>query len=107
MRCLWKAIRLPLIAALLILEPLVGLLCSLAFVLGVIACVIFLASPASANFPLFKMLVTFGSLGATAILLQGLIALLSDRVGGGHTSDRNSTATHFDEMSTHSRRRYR
>ena len=105
MRCLWNAIRLPLIAALLLLEPLLGFLCSLAFVLGVIACVIFLASPVSANFPLFKMLVTFGSLGATAILLQGLIALLSHRVGGGHRPDRNSIATHFGETNTHCRRR--
>ncbi len=75
MRVLWKAICLPVAVGLLLLEPLVGILCSLVVVLGIVACVIFLASPAGVHFPLLKMLAVFGSLGAAAILYQGLIAL--------------------------------
>jgi hypothetical protein len=48
----------------------------MAFVLGLVACVIFLASPAGAHFPLLKMVAIFGGLGGAAILYQGLIALL-------------------------------
>jgi hypothetical protein len=75
MRVLWKVIRVLVVGGLLLLEPLVGVLCSLAVVLGIVACVIFLASPAGAHFPLLKMLAFFGSFGAAAILYQGLIAL--------------------------------
>jgi hypothetical protein len=76
MHIVWKVLRLPVVGGLLLLDPLVGVLCSLAFVFGVVACLIFLASPASAHFPLLKMLAVFGGFGVAAILYQGLIALL-------------------------------
>ena len=75
MRVLWYLIRLLLVGGLLLLEPLVGVMCSLAVVVGGIACVIFLASPAGEHFPLIKMLAVFGSFVVTAILYYGLIAL--------------------------------
>jgi hypothetical protein len=76
MRLVWKIIRVPVVGGLLLLDPLVGVLCSMAFVLGLVACVIFLASPAGAHFPLLKMVAVFVGLGGAAILYQGLIALL-------------------------------
>ncbi len=84
MRRLWKVIRFTVAGALLLLEPLVGVLCSLVFVLGVVACPIFLASPAGAHFPLLKMLLVFGSFVIVAIVYQGLLALICGRKG---TSD--------------------
>jgi hypothetical protein len=75
MRIVWKMIRLAVVGGLLLLEPLVGVLCSLAFVLGVVACVIFLASPAGAHFPFLTMVAVFGSFGAAAILFQCLIVI--------------------------------
>ncbi len=76
MRLVWKIIRVPVVGGLLLLEPLVGVLCSMAFVLGLVAGIIFLASPAGAHFPLLKMVAVFGGLGGSANLCQGLIALL-------------------------------
>jgi len=77
MRLVWKIIRVPVVGGFLLLEPLVGVLCSMAFVLGLVACAIFLASPAGAHFPLLKLVAVFGCVGGAAILYQGLIAVLT------------------------------
>lgn len=77
MRLVWKLIRVPVGAGLLLLEPLVGFLCSMGFVLGLVACLIFQASLAGTHFPLLKMVAFFGGLGGVANLYQGLITLLT------------------------------
>jgi hypothetical protein len=76
-RCLWSAVRLPLVAALTLLEPAVRYLCSIAMVLGVFASVMFEISAAGPRFPFLGMLGLSLGFGVVLFLYYGLMALLS------------------------------
>ncbi len=72
----WSMVRLPLLALLTLLEPLVRALFSLAMVLGIVAATVFELSSAGAQFEFLAMFV--GSLGCGVVLLlyYGLCAVL-------------------------------
>lgn len=76
-RLLWNAARMPVLAILLLLEPAVRLICSLALVLGVFASVMFEISAAGSRFPFLWMLALSLGSGVALILYYGLIAFLS------------------------------
>lgn len=60
-RVLWNVIRVPIVAVLLLLEPVVSFVCSLGLVLGIFTCIVFELSAVDPKFPLGKMLVfSFG-----------------------------------------------
>jgi len=72
---LWNGIRLPIAAVLLALEPVVGFICSLGLVLGVLACILFELSAAGPRFPLAKMLSVSLGFGVILFLYYGLLSL--------------------------------
>jgi hypothetical protein len=74
-RVLWNAVRLPIVAALLALEPLVGLICGAGLVLGVLACILFEISSVGPRFPLVKALSISLSFGVILFLYYGLLSL--------------------------------
>ena len=76
-RSIWKVVRLPLVGMLMLLEPAVRYICSLAMVLGIIASVAFEISAAGPRFPFFGMLALSLGFGVALFLYYGLIALLS------------------------------
>jgi hypothetical protein len=60
-RVLWNVIRVPIVAVLLLLEPVVSFVCSAGLVLGVLTCIVWELSAAGPKFPLGKMLLfSFG-----------------------------------------------
>lgn len=76
-RLLWNAARIPVLAILLLLEPAVRFICSLALVLGFFASVMFEISAAGPRFPFLWMLALSLGSGVVLFLYYGLIALLS------------------------------
>jgi hypothetical protein len=74
-RILWNAIRLPIVAVLLLLEPVVSFVCGLGLVLGVFACVVFEMSAVGPRFPLIKMLAVSLSFAVILFLYQALLSL--------------------------------
>jgi exosortase/archaeosortase len=75
-RVLWNAVRLPIAAALLALEPVVGLVCGAGLVLGIFASVLFEMSVVGPRFPLARVLGISLSFGAILFLYYGLLSLL-------------------------------
>lgn len=74
-RALWNAVRLPIAAVLLMLEPVVGFICGAGLVLGLITCVIFELSAVAPRFPLLKCLGVSLSFGVILFLYYGLLSL--------------------------------
>jgi hypothetical protein len=71
----WGAVRVPIAAVLLMLEPFVGFICGAGLVLGLISCAIFELSPAGAAFPLGKALMISLSFGVILFLYYGVLSL--------------------------------
>jgi hypothetical protein len=76
-RSIWKAMRLPLVGILTLLEPAVRYVCSFAMVLGIIASVAFEISAVGPRFPFLGMLALSFGFGVVLFLYYGLSALLS------------------------------
>jgi len=76
-RSIWKALRLPLVGMLMLLEPAVRYICSLALVLGIIASLAFEMSAVGPRFPFLGMMTISLGFGVVLFLYYGLIALLS------------------------------
>jgi hypothetical protein len=74
-RVLWYAMRLPIAGVLLALEPVVGFICGLGLVLGVLACILFEISAVGPRFPLAKMLGTSLGFGVILFLYYGLVSI--------------------------------
>jgi hypothetical protein len=76
-RFFWNAIRIPVLGALVLIEPIVRIVCSCALVLGVIASVVFELSAAGPGFPFLLMLGASLGFGVFLVIYEGLIALFS------------------------------
>ena len=74
-RVLWNAVRLPIAAVLLALEPLIGFVCGAGLVLGVLVCILFEISSVGPRFPLVKALCISLSFGVILFLYYGLLSL--------------------------------
>jgi hypothetical protein len=75
-RWLWHLARLPVVALLVILEPVVAFACGALALLGVLATLLFW-SISVPHFPAFTMLMISLSFVAVLVLYEGLIRLLS------------------------------
>lgn len=73
----WRAVRLPLVAMLTLLEPVVRAVFSFAMVLGIIAAIVFELSAVGPRFPFLEMLALSLGFGAALFLYYGLISLVS------------------------------
>jgi hypothetical protein len=74
-RILWNAMRLPIAAALVALEPVVGFVCGAGLVLGIFASVLFEMSAVGPRFPFAKVLGISLSFGVILFLYYGLVSL--------------------------------
>jgi hypothetical protein len=72
---LWNAVGLPVAALLLLLEPLVGFVCGLGLVLGVLASILFEMSAVGPRFPFAKAMIISLSFGVILFLYYGLLSL--------------------------------
>lgn len=76
-RLFWNALRVPVLGALVLIEPIVRVVCSVALILGIVASVVFELSAVGPRFPFLVMLGASLGFGALLVLYEGLIALLS------------------------------
>jgi hypothetical protein len=76
-RLFWNPIRLPVLGALVLIEPAVRIVCGCALILGIVASVVFELSAVGPRFPFLVMLGASLGFGAFLVLYEGLIALLS------------------------------
>jgi hypothetical protein len=74
-RVLWNVIRVPIVAVLLLLEPVVSFVCSAGLVLGLVTCIVWELSAAGPKFPLGKMLVFSFGCPVILFLYQALLSL--------------------------------
>jgi hypothetical protein len=74
-RVLWTVIRVPVVAILLLLEPVVSFVCSAGLVLGLVTCIVWELSAAGPKFPLGKMLVFSFGCPVILFLYHGLLSL--------------------------------
>lgn len=74
-RVLWNAIRLPIAAVLILLEPVVGSICGLGMVLGVLTSILFEISAVGPRFPFLKVLGISLSFGVILFLYHGLLSI--------------------------------
>jgi hypothetical protein len=74
-RVLRNAVRLPIAAALLALEPVVGFVCGAGLVLGILVSVLFEMSAVGPRFPFVKVLGISLSFGVILFLYYGLLSL--------------------------------
>jgi hypothetical protein len=74
-RVLWNAVRLPIAAALLALEPVIGFVCGTGLVLGILVSVLFEMSAVGPRFPFAKVLGISLSFGVILFLYYGLLSL--------------------------------
>jgi hypothetical protein len=77
-RLFWNAIRVPVLGALVLIEPVVRIVCSFALILGIIASIVFELSAVGPRFPFLLMFGASLGIGAFLVLYEGLIALLSN-----------------------------
>jgi hypothetical protein len=75
-RVLWNVIRVPIVAVLLLLEPVVSFVCSAGLVLGVLTCIVWELSAAGPRFPLAIVLSVSLSCPVILFLYHGLLSLL-------------------------------
>jgi hypothetical protein len=77
LRLAWDVVRLPLLAVLSLLAPLVQTVCAGLMLIGVVVSIPFRISAAGPHFPFWHMIgISFG-FGAFVIVYYGLIRLLS------------------------------
>ena len=76
LRCLWHIARVPVVALLVILEPIVAFVCGALALLGVLA-TLFFWSISMPHFPAFTMLAISLSFVVVLVLYEALIRLLS------------------------------
>lgn len=76
LRLLWNFMRAPILAVLLLCEPIVQFICAAGMVLGVFAALILKVSGIGPHFPLVGMLAFAVGFGVALILYDGMIALL-------------------------------
>jgi hypothetical protein len=76
-RLLWDAVRLLVLGILLLVEPVVRLVCSVALVFGAFACAMVEISAVGPRFPFFWMLLLSLAFAVALLLYYGLIAWLS------------------------------
>jgi hypothetical protein len=74
-RVLWNAIRLPIAAVLVQLEPVVGFICGLGLVLGVLASILFEISAVGPRFPFLKVLGISLSFGVILFVYHGVLSI--------------------------------
>jgi hypothetical protein len=74
-RVLWNVIRLPIAIVLIQLEPIVGIICGLGLVLGVLTSILFEISAVGPRFPFLKVLGISLSFGLIFFLYCGLLSL--------------------------------
>jgi len=74
-RVVWNALRLPIAAVLLALEPVVEFVCGAGLVLGVLACILFEISSVGPRFPFVKELCISLSFGVLLFLYYGLVSI--------------------------------
>jgi hypothetical protein len=74
-RVLWNVIRVPIVAVLLLLEPVVTFVCSAGLVLGLFTCIVWELSAAAPKFPLGKMLVFSFACPVILFLYHALLSL--------------------------------
>ncbi|SRR5258707_12526841 len=74
-RVLWNAIRLPIAAVLLLLEPVVGFICGVGLVLGVLISFLFEISAVGPRFPFVKAIGISLGFGVALFLYYGLLSL--------------------------------
>src|SRR5579859_6721701 len=74
-RLLFNVIRVPIVAVLLLLEPVVTFVCSAGLVLGLVTCIIWELSAAASRFPLGKMLVFSFACPVILFLYHALLSL--------------------------------
>jgi hypothetical protein len=72
---LWNAIRLAIASVLLLLEPVVGFICGLGLVLGLLASILFEMSAVGPRFPFAKALCISMSFGVILFLYYGLLSI--------------------------------
>lgn len=72
---LGKAISLPIVGVLLLLEPVVQWVCGLGLILGILASILFEISAAGPRFPFLKVFGISLSFGAILFLYYGLLSL--------------------------------
>ena len=77
LRLVWNAVRLPLLAVLVFLAPVVEFVCGGLLLLGLLVSVAFKISAASAHFPFWPMVDLSLGFGLFVILYHAVIALLS------------------------------
>jgi hypothetical protein len=75
-RFFWKLLRLPILAVLLLCEPIVEFVCAAMMLLSVLVAVVLKASAIGLHFPMMGMVVFAASFGVLLFLYHGLIALL-------------------------------
>jgi hypothetical protein len=75
LRVLWNVMRLPIAAALLALEPVVGFVCGAGLVLGILVSVLFEMSAVGPRFPFAKVLGISLSFGVILFLYYGFCAV--------------------------------
>lgn len=75
-RVLWKAIRLPVVLALLLIEPIINVVCGLLIVGSVLAAVVFEFSVVSARFPFLLAFALCVSATALVVIYHSLVVLL-------------------------------
>jgi hypothetical protein len=78
MQLLRNGVRLPIAAVLLALEPVVGFICGLGLVLGVLASILFEISAVGPRFPFVKALCISLSFGVILFLYYGLLSMFID-----------------------------
>ena len=74
-RVLFNVVRVPIVAVLLLLEPVVTFVCSAGLALGIFTCIVWELSAAAPKFPLGKMLVFSFACPVILFLYDALLAL--------------------------------
>ena len=77
LRVAWTAVRLPLLALLSFLAPVVGTVCAGLMLLGIAVSILFKISAAGPHFPFWHMIGMSLGFGLFIVLYYALIALLS------------------------------
>jgi uncharacterized membrane protein len=75
-RALWKIATFPVVAAILLLAPVVYFVCGLMFVGGIIAAVLFEVSAVGPRFPFLQIAGIAALFGLVAVLYYALVAFL-------------------------------
>ena len=75
-RVLWKAVRLPIVFTLLLVEPVINAICGFVILGSLFAAVAFEFSVVSARFPLLLVLALCVSAAVLAVVYHSVVALL-------------------------------